>query len=209
MGHAPSRPRRRLPVDERRQLLISAAQQLFSQRSVDDVSVDDIAAESGASRALLYHYFDSKQDLYVAALRQAADELIERVTATRDTGTPADQLARGITAYVDYAEDYATGFLTLLRGGPGVSAGEVGEVVQSVRDSLLAGLLEGFEVATAPPMLRTALRSWIAVAETVVLDWLERRDVSRAQLESFLLLAFPGLHGAAVGVDGDVPPLPA
>lgn len=196
-------PRRRLHVDERRHLLIEAAQRLFSTRSIDDVSVDDIAAESGASRALLYHYFASKQDLYVAALREAADELVARVTAVDERHEPLERLAAALAAYIDYADAHATGFMTLLRGGPGAAEGEVGEVVQAVRDALHARMMLGLGVDSPAPLLQVTLRSWLAAVETAVLHWLDRRDVSREQLERYLVAALPALLGVAERMDGE------
>lgn len=63
--------RRRMGVEERRQQLIGVALELFSHRSPDDVSIDEIAAAAGISRPLVYHYFPGKLSLYEAALRRA------------------------------------------------------------------------------------------------------------------------------------------
>ena len=52
--------RRRMGVEERRQQLIGVALELFSQRSPDDVSIDEIASAAGISRPLVYHYFPGK-----------------------------------------------------------------------------------------------------------------------------------------------------
>ena len=71
-------PRRRLS-DERREELLRAGVELFSARSYDEVSIDEIAAAVGISRGLLYHYFPSKRDFYVAGLRRAADDLLAAV----------------------------------------------------------------------------------------------------------------------------------
>src|SRR5512144_2015136 len=79
---APSRPKRRIRLDndERRAQLLSLARKAFSDRSYDDVSIDDLAREAKISKGLLYHYFPTKRDLYVAGLREIADELVERCT---------------------------------------------------------------------------------------------------------------------------------
>lgn len=53
--------RRRMGVDERRQQLIGVALDLFSRRSPEDVSIDEIAAAAGISRPLVYHYFPGKR----------------------------------------------------------------------------------------------------------------------------------------------------
>ena len=37
-----------------------------------------IAREAGISKALLYHYFPSKQEFFVATLQQAAEEIRRR-----------------------------------------------------------------------------------------------------------------------------------
>jgi AcrR family transcriptional regulator len=47
--------RRRLAPDDRRQALINSALKLFNTHLYDEVSVDDIAAEAGMSRPLVYH----------------------------------------------------------------------------------------------------------------------------------------------------------
>lgn len=75
--------RRRMGVEERRQQLIGVALELFSHRSPDDVSIDEIAAAAGISRPLVYHYFPGKLSLYEAALRRAADELAQRSWSRR------------------------------------------------------------------------------------------------------------------------------
>jgi len=178
--------------------MIEAAQRLFSTRTVDEVSVEDIAVESGASRALLYHYFASKQDLYVAALREAADELVAHVTSVDDQVVePLDRLAVSLRAYIDYAAAHATGFMTLLRGGPGAADGEVAAVVQSVRDALYGRLLQGLGVTAPHPLTAVTLRTWVATVETAVLHWLEHPELDRGDLERYLVRALPTLLHAA------------
>ncbi|MEV4887949.1 helix-turn-helix domain-containing protein, partial [Nonomuraea sp. NPDC055795] len=58
---------------------MAAALELFSKRDAEDVSIDDVASAAGASRALVYHYFGGKQELYVAALKSAAQQLESRL----------------------------------------------------------------------------------------------------------------------------------
>src|SRR3954471_3944242 len=78
----PRAPKRRIRLDndERRAQLLTLARKAFSDRSYDDVSIDDLARELKISKGLLYHYFPTKRDLYVAGLREIAEELIERCT---------------------------------------------------------------------------------------------------------------------------------
>ncbi|SDQ55109.1 DNA-binding transcriptional regulator, AcrR family [Thermostaphylospora chromogena] len=178
--------RRRLSVDRRREELIAAALELFSKRDAEDVSIDDVALAAGASRALVYHYFGGKQELYVAALRNAAARLEERLRL-QEAGRPLDMLASGLRRYFDFVEEHAAGFSALLRGGPVNRSGEVGEIVEGVRRRLLRMILEQMGVEEPGPVARVTLRSWIALVETAGLDWLEHRDVERSALECMLI----------------------
>ena len=47
----------------------------FTERPYDEVSTDDIAARAGISRGLLFHYYPTKHDYYVAVLRVAGSEI--------------------------------------------------------------------------------------------------------------------------------------
>jgi AcrR family transcriptional regulator len=195
--------RRRLSVAERRDELIEASLQLFSHRSPDTVSIDDVAAAAGASRALVYHYFGGKHELYVAALQSAARQLSDLLEPPTE-GRPIDRLRISLSRYFDFVEDHAAGFITLLRGGPADRSGDVGEIVDGIRRLLLERILHALGSDEPSPILRITLRSWIATVETAGLDWLERRDLSRPQLERLLvdqyvvLLRVAGQHDPAL-----------
>jgi AcrR family transcriptional regulator len=198
--------RRRLSVDRRREELIAAALDLFSRHDAEDVSVDDVAAAAGASRALVYHYFGGKQELYVAALRSAAAELESRLRSANggrsgEGGEPLEELAHGLTRYFDFVEEHAAGFAALLRGGPANRAGEVGEIVEGVRQRLFRLVVNQLGVGVPGPVLRITLRSWIASVETAGLDWLEHRDIARPELERLLMDHMVALLAVAAGHD--------
>lgn len=182
---------------------MAAALELFSKRDAEHVSIDDVASAAGASRALVYHYFGGKQELYVAALRSAAAQLEARL---RPQGgeRPLDELACGLTRYFDFVEEHATGFAALLKGGPADRSGEIGEVVDAVRHRLLKLIMKQMRVEEPGPVLRVTLRSWIASVETAGLDWLERRDIERPELERMLIGQMVALLGVAAEHDAQV-----
>ncbi|MFD1932154.1 MULTISPECIES: TetR/AcrR family transcriptional regulator [Nonomuraea] len=195
--------RRRLSVDRRREELMAAALELFSERDAEDVSIDDVASAAGASRALVYHYFGGKQELYVAALRSAAEQLESRLRP-QGGGRPLEDLALGLRRYFDFVEEHAAGFAALLRGGPANRAGEVGEIVDGVRRRLFLMIQKQMRVDEPSPVLRTTLRSWIASVETAGLDWLEHRDIERPTLEKMLVDHMVALLGVAATYDQGV-----
>ncbi|MFI6505645.1 TetR/AcrR family transcriptional regulator [Nonomuraea typhae] len=195
--------RRRLSVDRRREELMAAALELFSKRDAEDVSIDDVASAAGASRALVYHYFGGKQELYVAALKSAAQQLESRLRP-QEGGRPLDNLAAGLRRYFDFVEEHAAGFAALLRGGPANRAGEVGEIVDGVRQRLFRLIQQQMRVEQPAPVLRTTIRSWIASVETAGLDWLEHRDIERPVLEKMLVDHMIALLGVAANNDPEV-----
>jgi AcrR family transcriptional regulator len=178
--------RRRLSVDERRDELISAALELFSDRQPEDISIDDVADAAGASRALVYHYFGGKQELYVAALHSAAKQLNDLLEPPA-TGKPLERLAISLHRYFDFVEDHAAGFVALVRGGPAYRSGEVGEVLDGIRHLVMSRIIASIGIKEPGPVLRITLRSWMASVETAGLDWLEHRDLSREELERLLI----------------------
>src|SRR5687768_6253474 len=100
MSHA----RQRLQIDERRAQLLELGLRLFAERAYDDVSIDDIAEEAGISKGLLYHYFGSKRDFYVATVREAAAQL--QLRTEPDMTLPAAERARaGMEGYLGFVED--------------------------------------------------------------------------------------------------------
>src|SRR5690242_8171887 len=127
------RPRRRIRLDNdaRRAQLLELAKRSFSDRAYDDVSIDDLARVAGISKGLLYHYFPTKRDLYVAGLREIADELVEAITRVPDNLPPLDRVRTSVGAYLDHITRHSQAFVALMRGGIG-SDPEVAAVIESV-----------------------------------------------------------------------------
>ena len=68
----------RLDVDERRRRLLELGAELFTRFAYDELSMAKIAKEAGISKALLYHYFPSKEAYFLATLEEKAAELAAR-----------------------------------------------------------------------------------------------------------------------------------
>lgn len=65
----------RKKTEEKRQSIIEAAHQVFLEVGFHQASMADIATRSGASKATLYGYFSSKEDLFTEVMVNAADEI--------------------------------------------------------------------------------------------------------------------------------------
>jgi AcrR family transcriptional regulator len=64
----------------RRDEFIDAAQRLIQSKGYEQLSIEDVLAESGASKGALYHYFDSKQALLEAVIERMVDGGIAAVS---------------------------------------------------------------------------------------------------------------------------------
>ncbi|HEY3819618.1 MAG TPA: TetR/AcrR family transcriptional regulator [Polyangiaceae bacterium] len=191
-------PRARFEVEERRRQLVALGTELFSQRTYDDVSIDELAQEAGISKGLLYHYFPSKRHLYVETVREAARQLLER-TATPENMDPLERLRAGLDAYVEYVGKHGRPYQTLLRSGVGADA-EVTKIVDATRDAFCARLVEAAPGAAHGPLVQMALRGWVGFVESATLEWLDqKKKVDRAQLRNLLMKVLLEAMSAASG----------
>jgi AcrR family transcriptional regulator len=55
-------------VEGRREQIVQAAMEVFARKGFDRATNEDIAREAGVTPGLIYHYFESKQDLLRAAI---------------------------------------------------------------------------------------------------------------------------------------------
>jgi AcrR family transcriptional regulator len=192
------RRRVRLDNDARRTQLLGLARKSFADRSYDEVSIDDLARDAKISKGLLYHYFPTKRDLYVAALREIADELVRRVAAIPHDLPPADRVRAGLDAYLDHITQHARAFVALMRGGIG-SDPEVAQVVESARKRLSDQFLEGSPFATllgGNARFAIATRGWIGFVEQVSIDWCAEPKLSRDELRDLLSQILFAIIGA-------------
>jgi TetR/AcrR family transcriptional regulator, transcriptional repressor for nem operon len=69
---------RKINVEARRRIM-DAARELFLERGLRGVSMDEVASAAGIKKANLFHYYPSKECLELAVLEQAAGEMKQQV----------------------------------------------------------------------------------------------------------------------------------
>jgi AcrR family transcriptional regulator len=178
----------RLQVDERRRQLIDAGAEAFSQHAYEELSMREIAEAAGVSKALLYHYFPSKIDLFKAAVGEKAQELRAAIEPAGD-GTPLAQLAASIDAYLMWIERNSQVWAKLMQSA--ATLPEARELVESFRQQTMDMLLGELIGGRGPrPALRIAIRGWLGYVDAAILDWTGPRDLPREKLRDLLLAAF-------------------
>jgi AcrR family transcriptional regulator len=185
----------RLDVDERRRRLLVLGADLFTRHDYDKLSMAKIAKEAGISKALLYHYFPSKEAYFVATLEEKAEELAQR-TAPDPALAPLEQLSSSLDAYLGWIEENASSYDKMIRSGAAVP--EVRAMLDRVRGDTAQRIVDGLRGEEPPsPALRTAVRGWLGFMDGACLDWVAHRDLDRQTLHGLLLATLLGAVLAA------------
>src|SRR3954463_8548365 len=79
------RTKQQVVAEFRSSEILGAARKVFSTRGYRDVTVDEIASAAGLSKATVYQYFASKQEIYLAALTAGVQELAQLSHRTLET----------------------------------------------------------------------------------------------------------------------------
>ncbi len=82
----------RLRRSERREQILAAATSAFARTGYAATSLEDIAAEAGVTRVILYRHFESKADLYRSVLDRAKQRLDAATGAPEFTEESIDAL---------------------------------------------------------------------------------------------------------------------
>lgn len=187
--------RTRLSPEARRAQLIDLGTEMLATRTIDEVSVEEIAEQAGVSRGLIFHYFGSKHGFLMAVVQYLSGQLIE-ATEPDPTLEPLAQLAQSLSSYLDYVTDNRDGFVSLLRGTASADA-QMRELFEQTRTALTDRVLERIPLIgiAITPRVQLAVRGWIAFVEETVITWLSDPEppLSRDELLGMLNWALPAL----------------
>jgi AcrR family transcriptional regulator len=175
---------RRMDVDERRAQLLERGAELFTSRPYDELSMSKIAAEVGISKALLYHYFPSKQAFFEETLSTWAERLRERTEPDPEL-PPLEQLKGSLDAFLSLVEENEVAYRNLMQSATGVP--EIRGLIEEVRRATAERILAGVYPEGAPAKARVAVSGWLWFMDGACLNWIEHRDVEREELRDLLL----------------------
>src|ERR1039457_3178585 len=89
-------------ADKTRARILDAALQEFSAHGLAGARTEQIAAAAGVNKALLYYYFESKENLYLAALEMISAKIRDRTLAVflRES-SPGERVLRSALEHFD------------------------------------------------------------------------------------------------------------
>ena len=206
---APDRDRRDSRWDEhrraRREQLIDATLAAIDRHGAD-VAMDDIAAEAGTSKTVLYRHFADREQLYLAVSARVAGELLPRLgrAVEGNKNRPRQLVAAVIDTYLAFVEADPELYRYVVHGFPQAQFGHFGtdesnpigslsDIVGNQASTIITELLSeaGWDTAAAEPwghglvgLVRSAADWWLRAD----------RPMPRGELSAHLTdLAWSGL----------------
>ncbi|HZX03606.1 TetR/AcrR family transcriptional regulator [Kribbella sp.] len=163
----------RLSADDRRKQLVKIGLMMLRDKPIHELSVDEIAGAAGISRGLLFHYFPSKRDYYVAVISAAGRRLL-RVTKPDAALAPEQQLREMLVQFVAFIERRRTAYISFVRGAAGGDDFAV-EVYDETRASLTKRILSYLgtpELADDPTSAEyLRIHAWLSYTEDLAIEW--------------------------------------
>ncbi|HEX7289806.1 MAG TPA: helix-turn-helix domain-containing protein [Conexibacter sp.] len=204
---ATSPQRTRLPRAERERLILDVAHARFAAHGFAAVTMDDVAADAGVTKPLLYAYFGNKERLYLACMERAGEAMFATVgAAVSDADSPAGALRRGLHAFFAFVDEDRDAWRVLFDETL-PAGGEIAERVAQYRERLLA-LVAQTNLERLPEERRAAAKTEVeatsvallGAAEALARWWLRTGAMPAADAAELLIAtAEPGLVTRAAG----------
>lgn len=166
----PSERRIRMTPEDRRAQLVALGVAALADRPLDQLNIEDLSAQAGVSRGLLFYYFDSKQGFHREVVRAARDGMLNATEPQLDL-PPLQRLHVTLAKIVGFVRDHRSTFVSLVHG---VASGdqEVRAVVEEAEQIQTQRVTAVFRELGVPqsPLLSVALRAWVAFAEQALVE---------------------------------------
>lgn len=108
--------RKKEPQSNHRKNITEAAQRLFAAKGIESTSMNEIAKESGYSKATLYVYFKDKEELVGVLVLESMKKLYDYLSiAMEKSGDTSECFKRICNTFVEYQEEYPFYFEMILK----------------------------------------------------------------------------------------------
>lgn len=183
-----------MPAAERREQLLEIATALFAEKGFDGTSVEEIAAEAGVSKPVVYEHFGGKEGAYQAIVQRESGMLWESVAAKLDSpdARSRELMEYGALALLNFIDERPDGFRILSRDtAEGSFASLLSRIAAQVEELLLPQFIKFGHDPQFVPLYAQALVGLVAQTGQ---QWLERREPSKEILAKHLMnLAWNGI----------------
>ena len=197
---------------ERRQQLLDIGRRLFAERGFEGTSIEEVAAQAGVSKPVVYEHFGGKEGLYAVVVDREVERLLSMATTLLLEGANTrEKYEAAAVQLLKYIEDNADGFRILVRdSNPGSGTGTYGTLLSDIAgqvEYILADFLDARgRDPKAAPLYAQMLVGMVAFTGQW---WLAARKPKLEDVASNLIdLAWNGLSqiderkGKKLGRDG-------
>jgi AcrR family transcriptional regulator len=179
--------------------LVEIGWQLLQSRPIHELALDEVAAEAGISRTLLFHYFPTKGDFYAAVVEAAGERMLKPVQVSSEV-TPEERVRALVDGFVRLVERNRVGYTSLVRGAGGGDV-RVVDAMARIRDSLVPRWLNATGHRDATPLVQLVLRGWLVGMEETVLAWDDTTVDRQALIDHLTRSLFAEIELAAATSD--------
>jgi AcrR family transcriptional regulator len=194
-----AKSRSRMTGRERREQLIGIGRKLFAEKGYEATTVEEIAAQAGVSKPVVYEHFGGKEGLYAVVVDREIQALLDAITGVLTSdGTSRQLIERAALALLDYIESSTDGFRILVRDSPpGQSTGNFASLMSDVASQVEYILEAQFKRrrldAKAAPMYAQMLVGMVALTGQW---WLDSPKYKKTDVAAHLVnLAWNGMSG--------------
>lgn len=191
--------RSRLPRDERRALLLSAALEVFTVSGFHAASMDDIADRAEVSKPVLYQHFPSKLELYLAVLDLHIDSLVfalqKAIASTKDN---KNRVKATVDAYFGFIDSEGGAFRLLFESDMNVEP-QVRQRLNRMTYDCAAAVSAVISLDTGLPKEESMMLAigLIGCAQITARHWLEKdgkidRDKASAMVTNLMWRGISG-----------------
>jgi AcrR family transcriptional regulator len=141
---------------ERRAQLLDIGRRLFAERGLDGTSIEEIAAQAGVSKPVVYEHFGGKEGLYAVVVDREVERFLTMATTVLDGEDTMAKFEIAAVRLLRYIQENSDGFRILVRDSPptsgsGTFASLISDIASQV-EHILADVLKkrGYDPRLAP-----------------------------------------------------------
>ena len=191
-----SNQRKRMTGKERREQLLDIGRRLFAERGFEGTSIEEIAAQAGVSKPVVYEHFGGKEGLYAVVVDREVERLLTMATEILGGAHTKEKFEAAAVVLLKYIEDDADGFRILVRDShPASGAGTFGSLINDIA-SQVEYILSDFFAAQGydPKLIPMYAQMLVGMVAMTGQWWLDARKPPLEEVAAHLInLAWNGL----------------
>jgi AcrR family transcriptional regulator len=188
--------RKRMTGKERREQLLDIGRRLFAERGFEGTSIEEIAAQAGVSKPVVYEHFGGKEGLYAVVVDREVERLLSMATNILDGAHTREKFEAAAVVLLKYIEDDSDGFRILVRDShPASGSGTFGSLISDIA-SQVEYILSDFFAANGydPKLVPMYAQMLVGMVAMTGQWWLDARKPKLEDVAAHLInLAWNGL----------------